>query len=133
MEYLRLENIAVGYNGKTLIREIDISVNRGEIVTLVGPNGSGKSTILRSITGQLPLIGGQIFLDGKNLREYRPADLAEKMAVMLTGRMQPELMTCRDVAAMGRYPYTGRLGKRRGDRGRDPEDCACSADRGSAL
>ncbi len=46
----------------------------------------------------------------KKLGQFSPAELAKEMAVMLTGRLQTELMTCRDVAAMGRYPYTGRLG-----------------------
>ena len=108
--YLSLENTAVGYNGRALIHGISIGVRRGEIVTLVGPNGSGKSTILKSITRQLSLIGGEVLLDGKRIADYTPQSLAERMAVVLTGRMQPELMTCRDVTAMGRYPYTGRLG-----------------------
>ena len=85
-------------------------------MTLVGPNGSGKSTILKTITRQLLPVGGEIFLSDeedsspKKLDWFSPADLARNMAVMLTGRLQTELMTCRDVTAMGRYPYTGRLG-----------------------
>ena len=110
MDYLRMRGLAVGYNGRALIHNIDIGIQKGEIVTLVGPNGSGKSTILKSITRQLTPIEGQAELDGRALDAYAPAELAKKMAVMLTGRMQPELMTCRDVASMGRYPYTGRLG-----------------------
>ena len=108
--YLELRGLAVGYNGKALIHGIEIGVKRGEIVTLVGPNGSGKSTILKTITSQLERISGQALLSGKDLREYSRKELAEQMAVVLTGRLQTELMTCRDVAAMGRYPYTGRLG-----------------------
>lgn len=108
--YLKMENVAVGYNGEALIHGIEIGVRRGEIVTLVGPNGSGKSTILKSITRQLRLIDGRILLEGRPVGEYTAQSLAERMAVVLTGGMQPELMTCRDVAAMGRYPYTGRLG-----------------------
>ena len=108
--YLELRGLAVGYNGKALIHGIEIGVKRGEIVTLVGPNGSGKSTILKTITSQLERISGQTLLSGRDLQEYSRKELAEQMAVVLTGRLQTELMTCRDVAAMGRYPYTGRLG-----------------------
>ena len=116
MNHLQLDHLVVGYNGKALIHGIEIGVRRGEIVTLVGPNGSGKSTILKTITRQLVPVGGEIFLSGeegssaKKLDQFTPADLARNMAVMLTGRLQTELMTCRDVTAMGRYPYTGRLG-----------------------
>ena len=108
--YLHLDNLAVGYSGKALIHGIEIGVRRGEIVTLVGPNGSGKSTILKTITRQLSPVGGDIFLDASKLEQFTPGQLAQRMAVVLTGRLQTELMTCRDVAAMGRYPYTGRLG-----------------------
>lgn len=110
MDYLRLKNLAVGYNGRALIKNIEIGVRRGEIVTLVGPNGSGKSTILKSIAKQLAPVSGSVELEGRGLEGYGPLELAKKMAVMLTGRLQPELMTCRDIASMGRYPYTGRLG-----------------------
>lgn len=110
MDYFRLKNLAVGYNGRALIKNIEIGVRRGEIVTLVGPNGSGKSTILKSIAKQLEPLAGCVELEGRDLEGYGPSELAKKMAVMLTGRIQPELMTCRDVASMGRYPYTGRLG-----------------------
>ena len=43
--YFRTEKMTVGYDGKPLIHEIEMKVNRGEILTLIGPNGSGKSTI----------------------------------------------------------------------------------------
>ena len=86
------------------------SVHRGEILTLIGPNGSGKSTILKSLIRQLALIGGTVYLDGKSLQTLPERDLARTMSVLLTEHVRPELMTCWDVAAAGRYPYTGRLG-----------------------
>ena len=108
--HLHLHQLAVGYNGRALIHGIEIGVQRGEIVTLIGPNGAGKSTILKSITRQLEPIDGKVLLEMKNLLQFTPGELALCMAVVLTGRIQTELMTCRDVTAMGRYPYTGRLG-----------------------
>ena len=108
--YFRTDSLSVGYNGKALIHDIDISVEKGEIVTLIGPNGSGKSTILKSITRQLKLIGGRVWIESEELDRISQRALARKMAVVLTERMKPELMTCRDVVATGRYPYTGRLG-----------------------
>ena len=108
--YLRTENLAAGYDGKAWIREISIHASRGEIVTLIGPNGAGKSTILKSIAGQLKPVGGVVSLDGRMMEQWPETELARRMAVMMTERMQPELMTCFDVAAMGRYPHTGRFG-----------------------
>ena len=104
------DKMTVGYQGKPLIRDIKIELNRGEILTLIGPNGAGKSTILKSITRQLQLIGGKVWLDQKELTRMSGKEVAKKQAVVLTERIQPELMTCGDVVGTGRYPYTGSLG-----------------------
>ncbi len=108
--YFTTQQLTVGYDGVPLIRDITINIERGEIVTLIGPNGSGKSTILKSITRQLRMIGGKVFIASQELRKLSYRDLSTRMAVVLTDRMKPELMTCRDIVATGRYPYTGRLG-----------------------
>ena len=108
--YFQTKNLAVGYDGQTLIRDITIDVEKGEIVTLIGPNGAGKSTILKSITRQLKTIAGTVTIDRADLKRLSLKELATRMAVVLTERMKPELMTCRDIVATGRYPYTGRLG-----------------------
>ena len=118
MDYLQTDALSVGYNGKTLISKVALSVQRGRIVTLIGPNGSGKSTILKTIIGQLPSISGSVFLDGADMRSRSRGDVARRMAILMTARMDPELMTCRAVVSTGRYPYTGHLGVLR------PEDKA---------
>ncbi|MGN0364271.1 MAG: ABC transporter ATP-binding protein [Bilifractor sp.] len=109
--HLHLDGLSVGYNGHPVIRDIHFGIHRGEIVTLIGPNGAGKSTILKSITRQLALISGTVIFDQKSLSSYSYRDLSSRMAVVLTDRFHPELMTCHDVVATGRYPYTGRLGR----------------------
>lgn len=108
--YFSTRDLAVGYNGAALIRDISLNIKKGEIVTLIGPNGAGKSTILKSITRQLKTIQGAVFIENSDIERMSHHDVATKMAVVLTERMKTELMTCRDVAASGRYPYTGRLG-----------------------
>lgn len=108
--YFQMQDMSVGYQGKPLIHDINIGIDRGEIVTLIGPNGSGKSTILKSITRQLRMIGGEVYFEDRKLRELSYKELSTQMAVVLTERMKPELMTCHDIVATGRYPYTGRLG-----------------------
>ena len=110
MAYLETKDLAVGYHGKPLIEEIPLHVQRGRIVTLIGPNGSGKSTILKTIIGQLPKVSGTVYLDGKTMQERSRNEIAHRMAILMTARMEPELMTCRDVVGTGRYPYTGKLG-----------------------
>lgn len=108
--YFTTKSLTVGYDGKPLIRDITVALRRGEILTLIGPNGSGKSTILKSITGQLKALGGVVCLDGTPTAALGGRALSQKLAVVLTGRLKTELMTCREVVASGRYPYTGLLG-----------------------
>ncbi|WP_347559743.1 ABC transporter ATP-binding protein [Clostridium sp. AM58-1XD] len=109
-DYIYTENMTVGYGKVPLIRQIEIHVKRGEIVTLIGPNGAGKSTILRSVIRQLGLIGGAVYLDGTPMEHMQEKQIAKRMSVLMTERIHPELMTCEDVVSTGRYPYTGRMG-----------------------
>lgn len=107
---LTVESASVGYRNNALIQNLAFSVRRGEILTLIGPNGAGKSTVLKSLTRQLELIRGKVVLCGHDLRTLSPSEQAGHMAVLLTERVQDGYLTAFDVAAMGRYPYTGRMG-----------------------
>lgn len=104
------EHLDVGYQNQALIRDIALTLKQGKILTLIGPNGVGKSTILKSITRQLALISGCVYLEGKAMQEYGGQEFARKVAVVMTGRLQSEWMSCYEVVATGRYPYTGRMG-----------------------
>ncbi len=108
--FFHTDQLTVGYDGKPLIREINIQLKKGEILTLIGPNGAGKSTILKSITRQLATISGTVYLDKQTMSRMSNKEVSQKLAVVLTERMRPELMTCEDIVATGRYPYTGTLG-----------------------
>lgn len=108
--FLETEKLSVGYDGKPLIRDVCLQVQRGKIVTLIGPNGSGKSTILKTIVGQLSKVSGTVLLEGAPMERRGQKEIAKRMAILMTERIHPELMTCYDVVSTGRYPYTGALG-----------------------
>ena len=108
--YLQTQDLSVGYDGKALIQDVCLEVQKGKIVTLIGPNGSGKSTILKTIVGQLGKISGTVLVENAAMDRLSRREIAQKMAIVMTERIHPELMTCRDVVATGRYPYTGALG-----------------------
>lgn len=111
MEYFFCtKQLTVGYNGQPLIKDIEIRLNRGQILTLIGPNGSGKSTILKSITKHLKKICGTVYIDDCSIDDMSNKEMSYKAAVVLTEKLKTELMTCEDVVATGRYPYTGMLG-----------------------
>ena len=107
---LQLENLSVGYGRTPLLRGIGLAVRPGQIVTLIGPNGAGKSTILKTIIRQIAPLAGTILLAGKPLSETDEKTLSRTMSILMTQRVEPELMTCEEVVSAGRYPYTGRFG-----------------------
>ena len=111
MAYFETRDLTVGYNGKPLIHDINLNIEKGTITSLIGPNGAGKSTILKTITRHLEKICGTVFLDGNTIFAQTSRRLAKKLAVVLTDRVRPELMTCAEVVSMGRYPYTNLVGK----------------------
>lgn len=106
----RTDALSVGYGAAAILQNIMLSIRPGEIVSLIGPNGSGKTTLLRSVTRQLEPLSGAVYLHGRDLNALPLPALAREISVLLTERIRPELMTCRDVVAMGRYPYTGKFG-----------------------
>ena len=108
--YCQTQDLAIGYGKTPLLQNIGIGVQRGQILALIGPNGAGKSTLLKTLAGQLAAQSGAVLLQGQNLTTYTPNARARKMALMLPHTRHTELTTCFDVAAAGRYPYTGRLG-----------------------
>lgn len=108
--YFKTRGLCVGYDGVPVVSDVELNLNRGQILSLVGPNGAGKTTILRSIIGQLQCITGVVELDGQNLTMVDRKKLAKEMSVVLTDSLKTELMTVEDVVETGRYPYTGSFG-----------------------
>lgn len=109
--YFETSGLSVGYGGRALIRDIDLALGKGRILTLIGPNGSGKSTILKTLSRQIAAIRGAAFVDGERLFAMPQRELAKKQAVVLTERIRPELYTAREIVAFGRYPYTNMIGR----------------------
>jgi branched-chain amino acid transport system ATP-binding protein len=70
---LEVSGLCAGYDGRAVVVDIDLSVGAGEIVCLLGPNGAGKTTTLTAISRLIPLLGGEVRLDGEPLPS-RPAE-----------------------------------------------------------
>ncbi len=107
---LATRGLSVGYGVRAIVEGVDLSLRAGQILTLVGPNGAGKSTILRTLCGQQQALAGTISLCGFDLRSLSVKERARLLAVHLTERVRPELLSCTEVVEMGRAPYTGLMG-----------------------
>ncbi|MBG6244512.1 heme ABC transporter ATP-binding protein [Candidatus Symbiopectobacterium sp. 'North America'] len=91
--------------GRTLIDDVSLDINGGEIVAIIGQNGAGKSTLLRLLTGYLAPDSGECQLAGKTLADWQPDALAKTSAVMRQHGALNFPFSVRDVVAMGRAPY----------------------------
>jgi iron complex transport system ATP-binding protein len=109
---LQTSALTIGYkNGgktpKVIADQLDLQLNTGEFVCLVGPNGVGKSTLLRTVTGLQPKLGGEILVSGRKLETYHPREFANHVSVVLTSPISVGAMRVDELAAMGRFPFTG--------------------------
>lgn len=106
-------NLSVGYKMPRFVvsEGIHLLLKQGFLYGLVGPNGCGKSTLIRTLSGLLPPLKGQVFLMGKSLQQMSRKELAGHVAVVFpTGSAMPS-MTAFEVAASGRFPHSGFWGR----------------------
>ncbi len=99
---LECRRVACGYQGKSVLTDVDLTVHAGEVVVLLGPNGSGKSTLLRTINAELPLLAGEILLSGGPLRGLSIAHLARQVAVVPQEEDPAFAFSVREMVTLGR-------------------------------
>ncbi len=75
---LSVENVVSGYGKTTVVRDVSIDVEPGEIVVIIGPNGCGKSTLMKTIFGLIKPGSGKIELNGEDITEAKPFELVRK-------------------------------------------------------
>lgn len=101
---LTVDQITVAYASAPVLRDVSLRVEAGEVVALIGANGAGKTTLLKTISRLLPLRGGSVRFDGRELNELSPAD-AVRMGISQVpeGRRVFREMTVLENLEMGAY------------------------------
>ena len=101
---LLCNHLTIGYGAKVIQRDLSFSLESGEMVCMLGRNACGKSTLLRTLAGLQPPLGGEFRLG-------EAGNPSKTVALVLSSDEAIERTTVHDVVAMGRYPYTSLLGK----------------------
>lgn len=110
-EVIKTQNLSIGYNGKPLMTDINVSLNAGDIVALAGPNGAGKTTLFKTLTASIKPVSGEVLLSGKPLSEYNATERASLFSLVLTDKPDDMFLKVLDIVAAGRYPYMGLLAR----------------------
>lgn len=114
-------NLSVGYHvprkpAIAVVEHITVDLLAGELVCLIGPNGAGKSTLMRTLAGMQVPLAGSVSLMGDDISSLKPRELARRLSIVLTERVDVGVLSAYTLVALGRYPYTGWMGELR------PED-----------
>lgn len=109
---LEVKDLSFSYhNKKPVFRNVNFTLDQEETLTILGPNGAGKSTLLNCLANLLTPSGGEIRLDGKNIRELRLRDAARVLGYVPQTHTPAYGYTVRDFVVMGRAPYLGMFQK----------------------
>ncbi|MFF9314761.1 ABC transporter ATP-binding protein [Streptomyces sp. NPDC014748] len=102
---LRARDLHLGYDGRTVVEGLDLTVPTGRITAIVGANACGKSTLLRALARLLAPRQGAVELDGAALRSVPTRELARKLGILPQTPVAPEGLTVGDLVGRGRSPH----------------------------
>ena len=108
---LDTHQVTFAFNGVTVLDEVDLHLESGQMVGIIGPNGAGKSTLVRLLSRLLTPREGHVSLNGHRLAQWRPSDLARILAVVPQNPELPPAFTAWEIVLMGRTPFLGWTGR----------------------
>ena len=104
---LQAKNVSLAYGSVEIVKDVNIEINKGDIVTLIGPNGSGKSTILKSLCRYLKPKVGEVIIEGVNINKINTKKVAKKIAILPQTRNIINDYSIETLVGFGRFPHIG--------------------------
>ena len=99
------KNIEIAYEKNIVIKDLDIEIKRGEILTILGTNGCGKSTLLKGISRVIPYKNGTISLENEIIHNINSKEFAKRLAFVSQNNEIPEDITVEEFVRYGRTPH----------------------------
>jgi len=101
----RIENLTAGYEKATIFQDLNVSIPKGKVTTIIGPNGCGKSTLLKTIGRILKKEHGDIYLQEQNMQSMSTKEIAQKLAILSQSPSAPFQLKVEELISYGRYPH----------------------------
>jgi iron complex transport system ATP-binding protein len=112
---LTTSDLSIGYksgrSANRLMENLNLSIPKGKFIALLGANGVGKSTLIRTLANLQPTLGGKVFLNHKEIKDYSAKEFAKQVSLVLTDPIQSGNLNVQELVEMGRYPFTNWTGK----------------------
>ncbi|QDY07977.1 ABC transporter ATP-binding protein [Micromonospora sp. HM134] len=108
---IELDSVTVGYDRRTVCRDVSLRIAEGSFTVFIGPNGCGKSTLLRTIARVLRPGGGRVAVLGRDVRGYSRRQYARTVGLLPQGIEAPAGMTVTDLVLRGRHPHRSALSR----------------------
>lgn len=105
MTQLSAEELTLTYETNTIINGINLNIPKGKVTIIIGANGCGKSTILHALGRLMKPKQGSVYLNGKNIHQYSPKEVAKQLAFLAQSPEILEDLTVEELCLYGRHPH----------------------------
>ena len=102
---INVKHLKVQYDSNVVIEDLSLRIEKNKITTIIGPNGCGKSTLLKAISKNLPYQGGQVTVEGRDLKKHTVKRLAKSMAILPQSPKVSSDFSVGELVGFGRYPF----------------------------
>lgn len=102
---LEAKDLQIGYGEQVIVQDMNVTIARNKITTIIGPNGSGKSTLLKAITRLIKYQEGSVVLDGIDIQTMKPKELAQQIGVLPQLHSAPSDFRVKELVGYGRMPH----------------------------
>lgn len=107
---ISVRSLSKFYGKKSVVEDVSVKIQRGQITSFIGPNGAGKSTLLSMVSRLLDADSGEVLIDQNDVRKMKSNEFSKVVSILKQSNYMNVRLTIRELVSFGRFPYSkGRL------------------------